>query len=282
MGDHTESTKSKKPEDVEAFLNSEEFVAGFKEYASNGLRDWITNNPESAQALGHNMLKGLSTVAEISFHLWPIIRIFLADAEAEERMRRYQMQGVPISFDEAVTLASLLMAFRLPYMGQEGPDDGGLPYVRDYEILSVYALRDNQLSKLIEASRSSPLVYRALELSLRRLRDTQKPIPSELLDWALDVAAGTRRYPKLGPEPNPYKNQVRDAMIIETVRILVECGLTATRNEASPPESACDAVSQVLSKHGVGLGYEGVAKVWRERDRSPEEYSVGTKPQVLT
>ena len=52
-------------------------------------------------------------------------------------------------------------------------------------------------------------------------------------------------------------------MITKTVQILVGCGLSATRNEVSYPESACDAVSEALNAHGVELSFDAVAKIWR-------------------
>ena len=233
MTDHIETTKFEKSGDAEAFFDSD--------------------------------------ATKIAFRIWPFLRILLSDAEAEERVRKYQEQGVPTSFDEAVALAFYLMTFRLPYTGEKRPDDGDLTTIRDYEMLSVYALRDNRLSELIEESHSSPLAYQALQKALHHLRETQKPIPDELREWAFDVASGIQPCPKPGRGPKPYGNQVRNEIIVETVRTLVECGLTATRNEASPPESACDAVSQALGMHGVGLAYEGVAKVWSDRNRSSEE-----------
>ena len=189
MADHTETTRFKKPEEIKAFLDSEEFITGFKEYASNGVRDWITSNPESTR-VGHSILRGLSAFTEISHHLWPFIRVLLADAEAEKRIRKYQEHDIPIPFGKAVVLASLLIAFRLPYSGSDHQDDGDLTYVRDYEMLSVHSLKKNELPKLIEDSRSSPVAYRALQESLKHLQETQKPIPSELREWAYDAATG--------------------------------------------------------------------------------------------
>ena len=44
-------------------------------------------------------------------------------------------------------------------------------------------------------------------------------------------------------------------MISKTVHTLTQCGLSKTRNETSPPYSACDAVRQVL-----GMRYATVVK----------------------
>ena len=68
--------------------------------------------------------------------------------------------------------------------------------------------------------------------------------------------------PKLGRGRNPYANQIRNELIVRTIRALIDCGFTATRNDASEPLSACDVVSRALKAHEIELTYDSVAKVW--------------------
>ena len=164
-----------------------------------------------------------------------------------------------------LTLAFYLMALRLPYTG-DGPPGRDLSAIRDYEILAVQALTGDRLSNVIEEALSSPLHFRALQEALRHLREREEPIPDELREWAFDVADGARQHPTSGPG-RPPTNQVRDALIVETIQKLSDCGMNPTRNEVSPPNSGCDAVSEALSRHQIELSFEGVAQVWRRRNR---------------
>ena len=221
---------------------------------SAGVHQWIRNNPEAFREL----------VA--------VLRILASDGIAAGWRKRYDEEGVAIPFDESVRLAFGLMAFRVPYSGDRSPDEGNLTTMYDYEMRAVHALRDDSLRELIEGAQSSPLDFRALQEALSHLLRTQEPIPSELVEWSLSVAAGNVTSPSGGPGRSPYTNQVRDALIAQTVHTLVECGLNATRNEASAPESACDAVSKALNAHGAELSYASVAKIWqsnRRQERAP-------------
>ena len=217
---------------------------------SAGVNQWIRNNPEALQKL----------IA--------VLRIFASDGIAAGWRKQHEEEGVAIPFDESVRLAIGLMAFRIPYSGDRGADEGDLTTMYDYEMRAIHALRDGGLRELIEGGQSSPLDFRALQEAVshwetQEPRETQEPMPTELLEWAKLVAAGKKTSPKVGPGRSPYTNQVRDALIAQTVQALVDCGLNATRNEASAPESACDAVSEALNAHGVELGPAGVAKIWR-------------------
>ena len=194
----------------------------------------------------------------------------LAGSFAKQYTCRYCETGDPIQFDRAVLLARNLMPCYLPYAGDGPPANAGLPDVRDYELLAVDAMRKGRLPELIEQSRENPVAFQALQALLEYLLSTQKPVPPELNSWGLDVAAGTLTIPRLGPGRSPYANQVRNEVIVRVVRTLVGCGLTATRNEASNPESACDAVSQALKAQEVELTYDGVAKVMAKGNRAPD------------
>ena len=264
MMNSTNSTKFTNPGDVEEFLNSDEFATGFGEYVSSIVSEWVSSNPESALTLGRNIQRGLSAFAEAVGEMLPVLRVLLSEQSAETYRRRYEEEGDAILYTDAVDLAFYLMALRFPYTGQDRPPGGNISTIRDYELLAVEALSGDRLSDVVKESSTSVLHFHALQTALRHLRETREPVPEKLHEWALDVADGTRQPPTPGPG-RPPANQVRNDLIIRTIQKLVDCGLNATRNDASDPESACDAVSEALKRHMICLKYRGVVGVWDDR-----------------
>ncbi len=208
---------------------------------------WIENNQDTFQA--------------IVFAL----ELLAADGLAEVWRRRHEGDGTSIPFNQAVRLAVGLMLFRVPYKGDRGSDEADLHTFYDYELRAMEALRDDRLRDRIKAAQSSSLDAKALKTAFRYLRQAEKPIPDELREWVYDCFDGSWTLPEPRVGRNSHRNEVRNQLIIRTVDRLVSCGLTATRNEVSAPESACDAVSEALNLHGVELSYAGVAKVWQFR-----------------
>ena len=250
--------QSKIPEDTNGAQQAEgstKLANGAPKTLLGVVLEWINSNPSGRQVLAN--------VTQMAVALSPLAKVLASDAFVNEARRRFQEDGVPIEFDEAVQIAKMFMALRLPYTGKERSADADISEIRDYEIMSVYARREGRLLELIEESGTSPLAYKALQSAVKSLRRNGEPLPAELLEWSLDVAEGKRELPSVGPGRNPYSNQVRDELIVRTVQALVDCGLNATRNQATEPaESACDAVSEALKAHGVELGYDSVARIW--------------------
>ena len=148
---------------------------------------------------------------------------------------------------------------RTPYQrkpGEKRPADR-LRYIYDYEILAAKALMErdgHSVEKLVELSEREKLAWDALRECVKGKLQDQEPVEGELLDWALEVAAGTRTRPYSGREQT---TEIRDALILETVEALVACGLTKTRRHwPEEPRSACDAVAEAL-----GMDYGAVRKV---------------------
>lgn len=273
-------------------LKSELSESDFKEVVAPLVEEWCNDNPDAAQDLvqivtqlsvvvneaarGLGLLLSQFTTAldqwarnnpEVVRKLVATLEIFAADGRAAWWRKRHEEEGVSIPFDESIRLAICLMVFRIPSGGDRGSGESTLMTMYDYEMRAIRALREDRIPELIDGAQSSPLDFQALREALAYLLEIDQPIPSELIDWALRVAAGNVKSPRVGPGRSPYKNEVRDELIAKTVRTLVDCGLTATRNEASEPESACDAVSKALKAHGVSLGYAGVAKIWQSDRR---------------
>ena len=231
-------------------------------------KEWARNNPEQASAMNKTIDTIATRLAEAAQQLRPIIEVLCPELIAARFKKCYEGTGVVIQIDEAARLAFLLLAHRIPYTGPDPRPDGIIGTIRDREMLASDALRNDTLSTLIEDSTTNPVAYRAVQEVLCHLLAASEEIPSELQEWSYAVAIGDRGFPTPGRGRNPFTNQVRDAAIIQTMEILISCGLKATRNEASKPISAADAVSVGLRALGVELQTESVSKIWRSRDRT--------------
>ena len=215
---------------------------------------WANDNP----ALELPLDEVDRTIAAMS----PYLEVLASDAFLNEAKKRYQEEGVKLEFDVAVYVAILYMTWRVPYAGKARPPGIDPKYIRDYEILASEATRKRRSHELIEKSISNPLAYRALQEVVSRARHRDGSFSDELQEWILDVAEGKREMPKLGRGRNPYANQIRNELIVRTIRALIDCGYTATRHDGSDPLSACDVVSRALKAHEIELTYDSVAKVW--------------------
>ena len=244
-------------------LSFEEFTAELSSWPDTVEANWVSDSPGEISAL-YDIVHGVLTLWSnegVSLN-WEVL---LAGSFAAQYRSRYRDTDTPISFDRAVRLAKISMPCFLPSVPQEDPTDSDSTHVPAHVLLAVDAVRKGRLQELVEQSRSSPLAFRALQELLEDRRTNSLPIPPELLIWALDVGEGTLTMPRSGRGRSTYTNQMRDESIVSAVGILIECGLTASRNEASARESACDAVSLALKAHGVDLAYDGVVKVWAKR-----------------
>ena len=240
-------------------------------------KEWARQNPEQASAINIIVTKLAEAGQQIERigqkldkagqQLYPIIEVLYPELTAAKFKKRYEETGVAIQIYEAARLALLIMAHRVPYTGPEPRPDSIIGTIRDHEMLAYYALRNHSLSTLIEDSTTNPVAYIAVQEVLRHLRKASEDVPRALHEWAYDVAVGDRRLPKIRRGRSPFTNQVRNAAIIQTVEILVSCGLKATRNEASEPISAADAVSEGLRQLGIELQTDSVSKIWVNREK---------------
>ena len=244
MGER-EGGRFKSGEDVRAFLDSPTVTDGFKEH----LLEQLCEMPDEKLVA---VRRGFVTALR-----W--LDLLTADARAAEFARRYRAEGVRISYDEAVELARGLMWMRTPYQrkpGEKRPADR-LPDIYDYEILAAKALMErdgHSVEKLVERSNTEKLAWDALRECVKGKLQDQETVEGELLEWALEVAAGMRTRPYSGRDQT---TEMRDALIVETVEALVACGLTKTRRHwPEESRSACDAVAAVLD-----MEYQAVRKV---------------------
>ena len=91
---------------------------------------------------------------------------------------------------------------------------------------------------------------------------------SDLLDrWAREVCAGQIPCPRGAPPRTLHRN----ARIIRAIERMRNLGMQATRNDESPPYSACDAVAAVMH-----LSYDRVKRIWKQsRGRTLRRSSSG-------
>ena len=222
---------------VGEFLDSPAFVEGFKAFLAAMLVKAVQESPEKVAV---------------------VARVLGADARAAEFARRYREEDVRISYGEAVELARGLVWMRTPYHrkpGEKRPADD-LAYIYDYEILATTALMErdgHSVEKLVERSKRKKLDWDALQECVKSKLQDQEPVEGELLEWALEAAAGMRTRPYSSRDQT---TEMRDTLILETVKALVACGLTKTRSHGAEPRSACDAVAEAL-----GMKYQTVRKV---------------------
>ena len=178
----------------------------------------------------------------------------LASSHADYLERRYREKRHAITYDEGVRLATALTWLHTPYDRRPGGrPENGVPYLYDYELLAGQEWGMRLTAALVERSETEKLAWDALQQCIKWRRRNKEPVTGALLEWALDVAEGTRERPRRGREQT---TTVRDALIAKTVKTLVACGMRKTRNEESKTsESACDVVAEVLK-----MEYEAVVK----------------------
>ena len=118
----------------------------------------------------------------------------------------------------------------------------------------------------IAASEKDYDCWRALHILAAELLRKREPLPDTLADWLADVLEGRRTKPKRKPGKSWDANAGRDMWIAYSVGILLVLGMSPTRNDASSHESACDVVSEVLSRRlNQSLSYHAVVSIWRKQ-----------------
>jgi hypothetical protein len=104
--------------------------------------------------------------------------------------------------------------------------------------------------------------YHFMAAISRELIMAGEPLPKGLDEFLLKVLSGEVRPP---PGPPSLQKLKRDVVIELAVKMAVNAGLSASRNDSSDPTSACDLVSDCLKEVGIKLGYKAVVKIWNHR-----------------
>lgn len=128
------------------------------------------------------------------------------------------------------------------------------------EVLGAAMLR-KQPSELVEWASSDSDGWNALSLGVAEALEMGRTIPTEAREWLVLVLRGKANKPhcKVGRHS---ASGLHNAIYI-AVYARVHEGMKATRNDASPPVSACDAVADALAELGLNpTTYYGVKRVW--------------------
>ena len=194
---------------------------------------------------------GPSPIDELSF---AVGKSMVASSYAIYLERHYKEQGRAITYDEGVKLATNLTRSERPYERRPGfRQEDGLRLLYDYQLMAEQARKSDIAAALVERSETEKLAWDALQQCIKWQRKNEEPVTGALLEWALDVAEGTRARPRRGREQT---TTVRNALIAKTVKTLVACGMRKARNEeSSTKESAYDVVAEVFE-----MEYQAVVK----------------------
>lgn len=88
-----------------------------------------------------------------------------------------------------------------------------------------------------------------------------EPLPDEARQWLVAMLKGEIFRPKA--KAGRKTKEWQEILIWMAVRFRVEEGMTASRNDASEPISACDAVAEALKELGTTPAtFEGVKRIW--------------------
>ena len=106
----------------------------------------------------------------------------------------------------------------------------------------------------------------ALKKAAAMLLRSQQPLGEALSDWKARERDGQTKRPDGREFARSAANALRNSVVNETVEVLELRGDSPTRNNASAPNSACDAVAEVF-----GLSYKTIETVWGDARRRHEQ-----------
>ena len=126
------------------------------------------------------------------------------------------------------------------------------------DVLDLGWTREVELEEWIEASDRSWGAYEGVKRLLKRLLNSNQPIPGALVQWSMEVAVGARRQPSKGHRPASVT--YRDGAIVNTIR-----DLTASRSQRRAgikkltKEMACQLIAEEIS-----LEPDTIQKIWQK------------------
>jgi hypothetical protein len=140
-------------------------------------------------------------------------------------------------------------------------------------------LGQNEIRTSFELKTSDPIIK--IEWLIRRAEDdstsfdiltvvaaayaeTSVLMPEALVRWTAAVFRSEKKRP-IRHGKFAEGTGLRNTHIWLTIRRLVQLGMVATRNDASPPTSACDAVAEALKQLGENpTTFASVKRIWYE------------------
>ena len=176
------------------------------------------------------------------------------EAVARERARRDFPPGSPAS--RMYDGGDFAIPLYAPVGGAGLPDEA--PVRAGPSVPVVPAPVEDTIREYIKRAASCPDHWDALVNVVDVLTRCRQPLGDALTDWF--VQRGNR--PDGRKAAKTTAKALRNHAIIAAVRALERCGMKATRNEVSIPNSACDAVAKAFF-----LTYDTVRGIWKNRLR---------------
>lgn len=121
------------------------------------------------------------------------------------------------------------------------------------------------IPQLVEAATWHPLAFEAAGILSARFVERGDPLPDALRLWAIEALKGKKAPSTPRNQRKGIKNEDwwHKFYVWSAVLDLVELGMRPTRNAASEPVSACDAVASAMRELGLNpMSYSGVYEVW--------------------
>ena len=123
------------------------------------------------------------------------------------------------------------------------------------------------ISQMINSADNRADSFDVLAVVSEKYFETDRLMPKVLAQWAAAMMRGEKKRPKRNGK---FANGTleRNTYIWPVTRKLVESGMMATRNDESPPTSACDAVAEALKQLGENpTAYASVKRIWNDYQR---------------
>ena len=115
--------------------------------------------------------------------------------------------------------------------------------------------------KLILMAKENPYAFDAMRLGIAFFLKQKEALPPEAMEWLVQLLRGELSRPK--KRVGASSKASRHNFISHVVGELVSKGMKATRNDASEPTSACDAVADALAELGLEPAtFHGVKRIW--------------------
>ena len=142
----------------------------------------------------------------------------------------------------------------------------GSVFIGDPELIltriGIGIIRENP-EEILEFSNKSHNNFNAIKHAVACMIEYNEVLPAEVRTWVIGVLKGEIKCPprRRGQPSKDWSS----AAIWVAVKNLVDSGMIATRNDATPAISACDAVADALYNLGhTPQTFEGVKKIWLE------------------
>jgi hypothetical protein len=132
------------------------------------------------------------------------------------------------------------------------------------EAIAVYGgltLLESNPEKLVVLSETEPDDFLALRLGVAAMLEASDPLPPEAMSWLIKYLRCEVSCPakKTGAKSKPSLHN----MVAQAVADCLPFGLKATRNDASPAVSACDAVAEALTELDLTPAtYHSIKRIW--------------------